>query len=234
MLFHYTYEPQGVNWEKIKEKVYLVKVPFEYYGVAHLEHFAHKADILRLLALYEMGGLYLDIDTLVFKSFDDLFSAGQLIMGVERLQGSAEPSGLCNAVILAPSNHDGIRAWLQSYMYFRGDPGEHWGEHSVTLPLNMLQQRTDVGLLDSHSFFEINWDEANLFFDVDRGAMVRGRVAGAYSQHLWETHCITSLLADFKLPGPANESFLGTHLGRPSRESSSLTQPVSKQPQQFS
>lgn len=234
VLFHYTYEPQGAYWEKIKKKVRAVKVPpFEYYGVAPLKHFAHKADVVRLLALYEMGGLYLDIDTLVFKSFDDLFSVGQLILGVERLPGSAEPCGLCNAVILAPRNHRGIRAWLQSYMYFRGKPGKHWDEHSVTLPLNLLQRRGDVKVLDSHSFFEINWDEANLFFDSDRAALVKARVAGAYSQHLWETRCMSNLLADFNVVAPANKSFLGTQLSGVSYESSSLTRPISKQSTNF-
>ena len=227
VLFHYTYEPQGVYWEKIKKKVCAVKVPpFEYYGIAHLKHYAHKADVVRLLALYEMGGLYLDIDTLVFKSFDGLFSAGQLILGVERLRGSAEPCGLCNAAMLAPRNHGGIRAWLQSYMYFRGKAGKHWEEHSVRLPFNLLRRRGDVKVLDSHAFFEINWDEANLFFDSDQAALVKARVAGAYSQHLWETKCMANLLADFEAATSANTSFLGTQLSAVSYESTGWPGPL--------
>ena len=216
VLFHYTYEPQGVYWEKIKKKVCTVQVPpFEYYGVARIKHFAHKADVVRLLVLYEMGGLYLDIDTLVFKSFDDLFSASQLVLGVERWHGRAEPRGLCNAVILAPRNHGGIRAWLQSYKYFRAKGiklERYWAEHSVRLPLYWLPRRGDVKVLDSHSFFEINGDETNLFFNPDQAALVETRVAGAYSQHLWETFCMANLLADFKVAAPANESFLAVQL----------------------
>ena len=209
VLFHYTYEPQGVYWEKLKTKVHVVKVPpFEFYGIAHLRHYAHKADVVRLLALYEMGGLYLDIDTLVFKSFDDLFSVGRLILGVQRLPGSVEPFGLGNAVILAPQNNGGIHAWLRSYMYFRGKAKKHWDEHSVRLPLKLLRRREDVKVLDTHAFFEIDWDEADLFFDCDKAALVKARVAGAYSQHLCETFCMSNLLADFKVEGPANKSFL--------------------------
>ena len=153
VLFHYTYEPYGVYWEKLKKHVHLVKVPpFEYYGVARLRHYAHKADVVRLLALYEMGGLYLDIDTLALNSFDCLFSTRQLILGVERRAASTEPRGLCNAVILAPKNHGGIRAWLQSYIYFRGKVGEHWEEHSVRLPFGLLRQREDVKVLYLISF----------------------------------------------------------------------------------
>ena len=221
VFFHYTYEPRGVYWGRIKKKVHAVKVPpFEYYGVARLKHFAHKTDVLRLIALYEMGGLYLDMDTLVFKSFNDLFSADQLIMGVERVPGSAEPAGLCNAVVLAHRNHGGIRAWLRSYMYFRGKARRHWGEHSVTLPFDLLRRRGDVKVLDSHSFFEINWDETNLFFDFDQAELVNDRVAGSYSQHLYETVCMTNLLADFKVPAAAAKGFLGRKLGGVSYEDS--------------
>lgn len=235
VLFHYTYEPQGVYWEKIRGKVYAVKVPpFEYYGVARLKHFAHKADVVRLLALYEMGGLYLDIDTLVFKSFDSLFSAGQLILGMQRLPGSVEPFGLSNAVIVAPRNHGGIRAWLQSYMYFRGKATRHWDEHSVRLPLNLLRRRGDVKVLDSHSFFQIDWDEVDLFFDVDQAALAKARLAGAYSQHLWETAWMTKLLTDFSLAPPADKSFLGTQLSGVEEESSSFIQPISHQSDQLS
>lgn len=235
ILFHCTYKPQGYYWEKTKKKVQVVKVPpFEYYGIAYLRHFAHKADVIRLLALYEMGGLYLDIDTLVFKSFDDLLPPDRLILGLERLPGSVEPAGLCNAVILAPRNHDGIRDWLRSYMYFRGKPRRHWEEHSVTLPLSLLKGRPDVKVLDSHCFFEIGHEEANLLFDPDRAALVEDRVAGSYSQHLWETSSMTNLLADFKAPAPANKSFLGTQLGRVSCELSSLPRPIPGQPKQVS
>lgn len=222
VFFHYTYEPQGDYWEKIKKKVRAVQVPpFEYYGVARLKHFAHKADVVRLLALYEMGGLYLDIDTLIFKSFDDLFSAGQLVLGIERWHGRTEPRGICNAVILAPRNHGGVRAWLRSYSYFRGKGVKlerYWAEHSVRLPLLWLPRRGDVKVLDSHSFFEINGDETNLFFDSDQAAQVEARVAGAYSLHLWETFCMANLLADFKVADPANESFLGAQLSGVSSE----------------
>jgi hypothetical protein len=222
VFFHYTYESEGVYWEKIKKQVCTVQVPpFEYYGVARLKHFAHKADVVRLLALYEMGGLYLDIDTLIFKSFDDLFSAGQLVLGTERWHGRAEPRGLCNAVLLAPRNHGGVRAWLQSYNYFRGKGVKlerYWAEHSVRLPLMWLPLREDVKVLDSHSFFEINGDETNLFFDSNQAAQVEARVAGAYSLHLWETFCMANLLADFKVAAPANESFLGAQLGGVSSE----------------
>jgi hypothetical protein len=222
VLFHYTYESEGVYWEKIKKKVCPVQVPpFEYYGIARLKHFAHKADVVRLLALHEMGGLYLDIDTVIFKSFDDLFSGGQLVLGTERWHGRAEPRGLCNAVMLAPRNHGAVRAWLQSYRYFRAKGVKlerYWAEHSVRLPLLWLPRRRDVKVLDSHSFFEINGDETNLFFDSDQAAQVEARVAGAYSLHLWETFCMPNLLADFKVPAPANESFLGAQLGGVSSE----------------
>jgi len=229
VFFHYTYEPQGVYWQKVRSKLCLVPVPpFQYYGVAHLQHFAHKADIVRLLALYNIGGVYLDIDTLVFKSFDDLLSDRRLTVGIERLPGEPGACGLCNAAMVSPKGHGGVRAWLESYKYFRGDAQFYWAEHSVKLSMRLFRRRTDVAVLDSHSFFEINWDEANLFFDPGKAATVRARVAGAYSQHLWENHCMTKLLADFSEPPSGNQSFLAGELSAASTDGSSNAKNVDR------
>ena len=63
---HYEHLPTGPWWELLEPKLTLVKtiVPDSYLG-RPLRHFAHKADVLRLLAMKHSGGIYLDIDMFV-------------------------------------------------------------------------------------------------------------------------------------------------------------------------
>lgn len=91
-----------------------------------VEHFAHKADVIRLEALRDWGGVYLDTDVLVIKGESCQGSSfivqaradtcdhrladmaplyrHEAVLGMEsqpNLDPALPPSGLCNAVILA-------------------------------------------------------------------------------------------------------------------------------------
>jgi len=63
---HYEHLPRGPWWDEIVPHLTLIKtiVPDEIYG-RPIRHFAHKADVLRLLAMKYSGGIYLDIDMFV-------------------------------------------------------------------------------------------------------------------------------------------------------------------------
>src|SRR6185503_11634821 len=80
--FHYQYEPEGEWWQKAKPFLILNKVvaPESFMGQP-LYHVAHKADVIRLQALKETGGIYLDLDTISVKPLTDLlnnsFAIGQ-------------------------------------------------------------------------------------------------------------------------------------------------------------
>ncbi|EAL20418.1 hypothetical protein CNBE3390 [Cryptococcus deneoformans B-3501A] len=65
--FHYEHLPTGPWWDLIRPHLTLIKtqVPESIYG-RPLKHFAHKADVLRLLAMKYSGGIYLDIDIYVY------------------------------------------------------------------------------------------------------------------------------------------------------------------------
>lgn len=64
---HYEHLPTGPWWDLIRPHLTLIKtqVPESIYG-RPLKHFAHKADVLRLLAMKYSGGIYLDIDIYVY------------------------------------------------------------------------------------------------------------------------------------------------------------------------
>jgi len=63
---HYEHLPTGPWWDLIEPHLTPVKtvVPETYLG-RELKHFAHRADVLRLLAMKHSGGIYLDIDMFV-------------------------------------------------------------------------------------------------------------------------------------------------------------------------
>src|SRR5437588_4669094 len=95
VFFYHEYEPTGPWWELSKALVQPVKItaPAEVFGKPLL-HVAHKSDLVRLQKLIEHGGIYLDADVLVQRSFDDLLQF-PAVLGREGEWGTA------NAVILA-------------------------------------------------------------------------------------------------------------------------------------
>ena len=138
-IFHYQYEPTGEWWEKAKPLLTLkqVKAPESIMGNPLL-HVAHKADIIRLQALQETGGVYLDLDTISVRPLTSLYHH-EFIIGQElkaafvprnwrqklkkqlgwTKENSVASTGLCNAVLLAQKNSRFINRWLEEYKNFR-------------------------------------------------------------------------------------------------------------------
>lgn len=49
--------------------------------------YSFKSDMIRLEALYNLGGFYIDTDIFMIKSFDDLVDSDSVIVGIERNEG---------------------------------------------------------------------------------------------------------------------------------------------------
>ncbi|MCY2994491.1 MAG: glycosyltransferase, partial [Planctomycetota bacterium] len=111
---HYQHECSGEWWQKARELVTLnrIEAPSEIYG-RPLKHFAHRADVVRLRALLEQGGIYLDIDTLCVRPFTELRTQACVLGKQGRWYG------LCNAVILSEPQGVFLSAWLDSFHTFR-------------------------------------------------------------------------------------------------------------------
>ena len=125
--FHYKNEPYGKYWDKIKKYLTLeyVQAPAEIYG-NELLHYAHQSDVIRLQKLQKYGGIYLDIDTICLKSFDEL-RKNEFVLGVQSNQSDTEIYGLCNAVILSMPEHKFIIDWIDTYTTFRSKGrDEYW------------------------------------------------------------------------------------------------------------
>jgi hypothetical protein len=144
IFFHYEFEPHGHWWENAKQFVTLneVKAPETIFGNP-LISYQHKADVLRLELLKNMGGIYLDIDVITLNSFDNLLEHKN-VMGIE-------PSvGLCNAVILAEKNSLFINEWYNTYKNFNKN---NWNYHSIQIPLELANNMKDQICVESYYSF---------------------------------------------------------------------------------
>ena len=85
-----------------------------------------------------MGGIYLDSDVLVLRSFDDLRNTS-LVVG---LQTDPDVSEICNGIILASKDSPFLKAWYNLYRTAKFE--ECWDCHSVKLPSQLLKTQTHL------------------------------------------------------------------------------------------
>lgn len=186
ILFWHEHEPSGQWWKASRPYLTLRKIaaPREIYG-RPLVHPAHRADVVRLLALIEHGGVYIDSDVWCLKPFDELEHAGYW-MG---RQGTAY--GLCNATMGGDARSPFAMAWLESYSSFRSAGRDrHWDEHSVRIPLRLARHhRESLTIFQKGYFFCPLWGQLWKVFAAPSKRAQREFLAQSYSVHLWESIC---------------------------------------------
>ena len=202
--FHYQFEPEGEWWQKVKPLLTLNKIiaPDSFMGRS-LYHVAHKADVVRLQALKETGGIYLDLDTINVKPMTDLlnhsFAIGQELkpkyipknwrqriknkLGL--IQAKEGTTGLCNAVLLSEKNSDFVNHWLNEYKTFRSKGRDkYWNEHSVLIPEKLAAIHPDsITKLSPYAFHFPLYDAAGLKSMFEES----NDFPEAYLHHLWES-----------------------------------------------
>jgi glycosyltransferase involved in cell wall biosynthesis len=207
VLLHYHTEPQGVFWDLVKPYVQLRRIRlFDSIFGNPITHYAHKADVVRLEALLEFGGIYLDIDVITLRPFDPLLltSGADMVMGQEGENGRI---GLCNAVIIASKSSPFLRRWYDLYRTF---DQSQWNYHSVVLPGEMAKRYPDeIAVLGSRAFFWPLWDDAGqrLMFSSNEYDY-----ADNYAVHIWNSKH-TGYLSGFSMGwGAECRSTLLSHL----------------------
>jgi hypothetical protein len=190
-LLYFEHQPRGPFWDLTTKIVECVKIiaPRTIFGKP-LNHYAHRADVLRLQKLIATGGIYLDCDVFVHRGFDDLLE-NSVVLGQE---GDAEFVGLCNAVILAEPNAPFLTRWYSQYKNFRSGGGDpFWNEHSVKLPRQLAAAHPEeVTVLGPRAFFWPHWDDEGLrrlFLSTDPIPS-----NGVYANHLWESRAWSKYL----------------------------------------
>lgn len=182
--FYYSHEPSGPWWELSRRLVKLVRIepPTEIFGNP-LIHPAHRADIVRLDALIAQGGIYLDCDVLVTRSFDPLLDH-ECVLG---LQGEPPRVGLCNGVIMAERGARFLRRWRETYRTFRSrGRDDYWAEHSVAMPMKLAtEDSSDLTILGNRAFHWPLFHAEHLRWTFDSVRPIDE--SDSFAHHLWES-----------------------------------------------
>ena len=180
--FYYKHEPYGKYWEMIKPHLTLIQVepPTQIFGIP-IKHYAHQADIIRLQALIEEGGVYADIDTIFVNPIPAELFEKSFVMGK---QGN---EGLCNALMMSEPNSYFAMKWLSDHsICFKGGmPGsDGWCTHSVYYPLHLSKQiPNNIHIEETSSFFNLLYHQPDIKKLFKESVTLGDNV---YSLHLWE------------------------------------------------
>ncbi|MDO8472072.1 MAG: glycosyltransferase [bacterium] len=219
-IYFYTSEDPGGEWYE-QAKQYLTVVPTTFpdkiFGV-DVPHPAHKADIIRLQKLIELGGIYLDWDIICAKPFTPLRQF-RTVLGEEIYDG--HKVGLCNAVILARPQENFTKRWLEGFdpnkslwHGFRSTgPDLYYSEMPVKYPHFLsLFYPEEIHVEPKESFFYPSYfaPELEEFFTTDSH-----RFDGAYCYHLWNNAAYDKYLKDITPEKIKTEDTAFTRLARP-------------------
>lgn len=176
IIFHCGEEPEGEQWEIVRSFVTVNRrtVPESIFG-NRLNHMAHRSDVMRLEAMIESGGIYLDIDTICVRPFVGLPDAACVLAH----QASGR-DGIGNSVMAAKPNSEFLKIWYRSYESF---DRRRWSHHSVYVP-SVLQRLFPslVTMVDSALFYSITHGEIENLFSINFPSDT------ALVYHLWASH----------------------------------------------
>lgn len=148
-----------------------------------------------LFTLADNGGIYLDTDVLVVKSFDPLRTHDVTL-------GRESPYGLGNSIILSSPSSPFLCVWMSVYARYAPYPW-NWAAYSVWAP-NKLQKLLPNNVhVEQDSLLKPSWTEADLLYD---------RVydwSDNYAVHVWKRYSKTTLPDN-----PENIKHLNSTLGQ--------------------
>lgn len=191
--FHHKHAPWGPWWECIRRHLTLVEVDeapevlaanYAADRVPPQYRYAHHADLIRLDALIEHGGVYADIDTIFLRPFEEELFAAPFVIGREppvrdELTGEDRPS-LCNALLMSERDAAFARAWRAEIAAALNGT---WSNHSGFLPEELSRLRpTGVRIEPAERFFPFPATIAGLSALLEQRAPLP---PSTVSVHLW-------------------------------------------------
>lgn len=142
--------------------------------------FAYVSDVARIKALDQYGGIYMDTDVMVYKSFDDLLD-NRCILGFE------EENYVATSFIACVPGHDLIKEFIGRYE----NASFYNQDKSLDLTTN-VQRLTDIlvnrGLVRNNEFQnvgDISVYPQEYFSPYDYGNCIRKNTENTYCEHLF-------------------------------------------------
>ena len=179
-------EPEdNIYWKQLKkiEKIEIIhyKRPTEFDGF-NLQHIQYCADVARLNILYEHGGVYLDLDMLIFKDFSKFISGKDLYISYEGKSNGP----LINSFLAVKPKNEFIKIWLNSFK--TGLRMEKWAYHIGQSNKQLIERnkhyiiKYGIECIDSKYFFGFPWTETHKFRNIEEH-----KKDEMYGIHLFDT-----------------------------------------------
>lgn len=177
-VLHYIYSPvENEWWENIRQVCHLNKINVSNINKLPFKYTEHKVDLFRIELLYNMGGVYFDLDVVCLKSMNNFLSKS-CVMGLEH--GNDRIIGLCNAIVLSEQHSEFLRIWISEFLI---DYREQWEYNCVIMPHVLSQKYPNlIHVEPTESFFKFSWDglgKKQLFDEINS-------FEECYCVHLWE------------------------------------------------
>ncbi|KAI3680677.1 hypothetical protein L6452_35450 [Arctium lappa] len=151
------------------------------------------SNLLRLCLLYKYGGVYIDTDVIIMKSFSKLRNS----IGAQTLDlGSKNWSRLNNAVMVFDKMHPLIYKFIEEFsLTFNGNKWGHNGPYLVSRVVSRVQRRGGYNftILPPPAFYPVNWNRVRNLFRGPKNETdakwLRGKLrqirSESYAVHLW-------------------------------------------------
>ena len=158
---HHHFPIHGYWWERLLQDVpniilNAIGVP-THIGAKKIIKLAHKADKARMDILWEMGGIYMDIDTISHKSMKPFLKNETTLCKQYNLRVISKDystrfvGGICNAIMITKQKSKFFKKWLSAYE--RAFDPTKWEEASIWLPLRLSKEYPQhVNVLDPEVF----------------------------------------------------------------------------------
>ena len=153
--FHRHHPSYGKWWDRllVDVPILLVKdvdIP-THIGDKEILRTAHKADKVRMDILFEMGGVYMDIDTISVRPYrhlldNDTTMCKQYMLRYKHtytgVYSTPYIGGICNAIMLTKARSPFFELWRKHYETAFNPKG--WEEASIWLPLLLANKRPSI------------------------------------------------------------------------------------------
>lgn len=151
------------------------------------------SNLLRLGLLYKFGGVYVDTDVIVLRSFGKLRN----VIGAQGIDAESKKwTRLNNAVMIFDKGHPLVYKFIEEFaLTFDGNKWGHNGPYLVSRVVSRVTGRRGYNftVLPPMAFYPVDWSRINRFFRGPRseadskwlGAKLRHIQNQSYAVHLW-------------------------------------------------
>lgn len=157
--FHTNLEPVGDYWEQAKSKLTTLKIMHRKPTTCLFDEplkdpiwNTSQSNVDRLNALMEHGGIYLDLDVLIIKSFDPLRKyMYPCTVGLEN------PNRVCGGIIVCAADSVFLKLWMEHYIY--DYKIWTWAYNSGLVPTSLARRYPDLIHIEEESLVRPNGNE---------------------------------------------------------------------------